>query len=378
MAAIYSAFLSGLVSDNPLSSGATTLNSSGLASMPVVAAPNYMWLVLDPNGAGGTPEIVQVTAHSASATSCTIVRGQQSTSAHSHVLNTPWVVAATPSDFDELPFRKVTTKGDMLVATAANTVTRLPVGTDGLPLVADSAQANGVAYEQLNVGALATAVQNLLVPAGTTATTVAAAAPTGWLFFNQTVVNAQTLYPSLWAVAPAGWKSGSSLVLPDTRDKFIVGAGSSFTLGTAAGSNTKTIGTGNLPSHSHTIDHDHPAGTTSTVSSDHSHGFSGTTDTQGNHAHTTGVASNGFISDGAGNNGSAGIASGAGFAFTTVTGTTGAHAHNYSGNTGGISANHTHTFDVAAISGSSGSTGSGTALDITPANLALNWMIKAH
>lgn len=42
----------------------------------------------------------------------------------------------------------LTTKGDLYVATAASTITRLPVGTDGQALVADSAQAAGVKWGQ--------------------------------------------------------------------------------------------------------------------------------------------------------------------------------------------------------------------------------------
>lgn len=150
MAAIYSAFLSGVVADNPLASGATTLTATALSGMPVVAAPNFMWLILDPNGVNGLPEIVQVTVHTAAAGTCTIVRGQQTSqggaAAHAHIQNTVWVCAQTPNDFDQLDFRQVTTKGDFLIATAANTLARQPVGTNGLVLQADSAQTNGVRW----------------------------------------------------------------------------------------------------------------------------------------------------------------------------------------------------------------------------------------
>jgi len=43
----------------------------------------------------------------------------------------------------------VTTKGDLVVATAANTLARLAVGADGARLVADSTQAAGVAWKAL-------------------------------------------------------------------------------------------------------------------------------------------------------------------------------------------------------------------------------------
>lgn len=102
MATLFQAFLSGVVANNPLATGGTSLSATALANMPVVASPNTMWITLDPNGVNGLPEIVQVTAHTASATTCTIVRGQQTTkggnAAHAHIQNTPWVVAETPAD----------------------------------------------------------------------------------------------------------------------------------------------------------------------------------------------------------------------------------------------------------------------------------------
>jgi hypothetical protein len=44
----------------------------------------------------------------------------------------------------------VTTKGDIVAATAANTLARVGVGTNGFALVADSAQSAGVKWA--NVG----------------------------------------------------------------------------------------------------------------------------------------------------------------------------------------------------------------------------------
>lgn len=134
MATTYTNFLSGATTDNPLLIGATTVNGTALADMPAISAPATMWLVLDPDGANGAPEIVQVTAHTASATSATIVRAQQSTTAREHPVDTGFRVAVTKSDLDELPFRKMTTTGDMLYASAANTAARLAVGATGTVL----------------------------------------------------------------------------------------------------------------------------------------------------------------------------------------------------------------------------------------------------
>jgi hypothetical protein len=135
MATLYRAFLSGVVDDNPLLIGATTLNSTGLSNLPAVTAPDILWLALDPDGVAGTPELVKVTAHTAAATSCTIVRGQQTSkgggAARQHLQNTVWMHVVSPDDFDELPFKKLTTTGDLLYASAANTASRLAIGTTG-------------------------------------------------------------------------------------------------------------------------------------------------------------------------------------------------------------------------------------------------------
>jgi len=48
----------------------------------------------------------------------------------------------------------VDAKGDLIVATAADTVVRHPVGTDLYPLVAKSGATNGIAYEQLTEGGI--------------------------------------------------------------------------------------------------------------------------------------------------------------------------------------------------------------------------------
>lgn len=96
-----SPFQSGTITNNPLTSGGTTLNSAALANLPAVAAPDIMAIVLDPTGVGGNPEIVWVTAHTASATSATITRGQEGTTARQHALAIAW--AHIPTILDYLP-----------------------------------------------------------------------------------------------------------------------------------------------------------------------------------------------------------------------------------------------------------------------------------
>lgn len=92
----------GTTTDNPLTAGATTLNSAGLANLAAVTAPDEAIITLDPNRVSGAPEIVVVTAHTGSATSATIVRGQFGTAAREHALGTEWVhgpIASNASSF---------------------------------------------------------------------------------------------------------------------------------------------------------------------------------------------------------------------------------------------------------------------------------------
>lgn len=100
MGRIRTAFISGVTTNNPLTSGGTTLNSASLAGLPVIAAPDIAVIVLDPAGSAGNPEVVYVTAHSSAATSATIARAKESTSAREHAVGTPWVHAPTLTDFE--------------------------------------------------------------------------------------------------------------------------------------------------------------------------------------------------------------------------------------------------------------------------------------
>lgn len=95
----YNSF-SGTTTDNPLLSGATTLNSAGLAAFPSVTSVEYVAIVLDPLGTN--PEIVYITAHNFSQTTATIVRGREGTTGTQWPLGTRWAHSATTEDFSYL------------------------------------------------------------------------------------------------------------------------------------------------------------------------------------------------------------------------------------------------------------------------------------
>lgn len=100
MARLRTNFVTGTVSDNPLLIGATTLNSAGLADLEAVSGSDIAVIVLDPESKNGDPEIVYVTAHTASATSATITRGQEGTTARQHISGTRWIHGPLENDFD--------------------------------------------------------------------------------------------------------------------------------------------------------------------------------------------------------------------------------------------------------------------------------------
>lgn len=91
----------GTTLDNPLMSGATSFNSTGLANLDTIITQHAI-ITLDPLRQFGNPEIVIVTAHTASASIVTIVRGAYNTTTRSHPQGTLWVHAPLDEDFIEI------------------------------------------------------------------------------------------------------------------------------------------------------------------------------------------------------------------------------------------------------------------------------------
>lgn len=100
MAVKYANFASGTITDNPLDVGGTSISSAAFVQLPVIADGDSMWLVLDPDGNDGAPEIVKVTGHTSGSTSVTVQRAQQDTTARQHSQGTVWRCAVTRADLD--------------------------------------------------------------------------------------------------------------------------------------------------------------------------------------------------------------------------------------------------------------------------------------
>lgn len=96
MARLYYNFQDGNI-DAELAEAGTTLSSPDLANLPAISG-DFVALVLDPSGANGAPEIVYVTAHTGAATTATITRAQEGTSARIHPNTTAWALAAVAQD----------------------------------------------------------------------------------------------------------------------------------------------------------------------------------------------------------------------------------------------------------------------------------------
>ncbi len=180
---------------------------------------------------------------------------------------------------------------------------------------------------------------------------------------------------SMWSGAigaiPSGWLlCDGSNGTPDLRNRFVMGAGSSYAVGATGGATDVTLSTGNMPSHTHSLS---ASGTTSTESANHTHTFSGTTTNAGSHLHTyqTGYQTNVTIQ---GQNGNFGGGTPDDGSYIYNSSIAPDHVHSYSGTTSGISANHNHT---VTVTGTSGSAGSGTAFNIQNPYYALAYIMKS-
>jgi len=183
------------------------------------------------------------------------------------------------------------------------------------------------------------------------------------------------------------WNAGKRIVLPDLRGRAIAGLddmgssaigrltnaglGSSGTvLGNAGGTETNTLSTANIPSHTHPQQgiftssiqnqgHTHTQQgnfTTGGESTTHTHGYSQFSATQ-------------TVTPGGG--AGAGSASGA-----TTSANSNGHTHDFSifGETAGASADHNHTVTLTGTN--TGATGSGTAFSRTQPTMVMTFYIK--
>lgn len=169
---------------------------------------------------------------------------------------------------------------------------------------------------------------------------------------------------------PAGWAlCNGTNGTPNLQNRFVVGAGDTYAVGTIGGVNAVTLDETQIPSHTHTIGanggHSHTASTNTTGS--HSH--SGSTNTTGNHRHYQ--LGNGTGRGGVGTNNKDMVLYNGG-----NTGYAGNHSHSLSINSGG---SHSHTVTVNSVGDhthSITSTGGGLSHENRPPYYALAYIMK--
>lgn len=151
------------------------------------------------------------------------------------------------------------------------------------------------------------------------------------------------MWSGLIADIPEGWTlCDGSNGAPDLRDKFLVGAGSTYAEGATGGANTVALTNNHLPSHQHSIgSHSHNIG-------NHYHSFSSTTNSY-NHSHTGTATSVGHTHAGGSMTGYTSVEY-HGHNFNTNSDN---HSHNYT-QEGHSTQSHGHTDDGVIAAGSSG------------------------
>lgn len=103
----------------------TSMSSAGLADLPAVDTTNHAALTLfttDSNGRVTKREIVYVTAHTAAATTATIVKAQEGTTDQAWSTGDKWVHAPTARDYPKIKYAARTAGSVTLNATAYTAV----------------------------------------------------------------------------------------------------------------------------------------------------------------------------------------------------------------------------------------------------------------
>ncbi len=141
--------LSAAITSSQTSMAVATGTGSALLGGVTLAAGNVdqFTVAIDPDTVN--EEIVFITANSGD--TFTIVRGRAGTSAITHASGATVRHVLTSNDLDyfntAIQPATLTAKGDMYIATASGTVTRLGVGSDGQVLTADSTVAKGAKWD---------------------------------------------------------------------------------------------------------------------------------------------------------------------------------------------------------------------------------------
>ena len=135
-----------------------------------------------------------------------------------------------------------------------------------------------------------------LIPVGGLMPYAGSTSPEGWLLCDGSAIN-RTTYANLFALIGTTYGSGNGTTtfnVPDMRSRMPIGAGAgtgltSRALAATGGAESVVIASGNLPTHTHSIAHDHASVASGGHSVDHSHSVNPPNTTSGgvsaNHTH---------------------------------------------------------------------------------------------
>lgn len=318
MAVLVENFRSGTITSS-ISNVDTTISSAEFADLGVVASPDTMKIVLDPQAVDGDPEIVTITTHTSSSTSITVTRS----GGRAHNADTKWVHSTLAEDYQRIGFEGAASFDSVSVTVDPDSGT-----------------------EDFN-----------LVPSGTVVMYAGGTAPTGWLVCDGSAIS-RTTYSRLFTAIGTRYGVGdgsTTFNLPNPVDRVAMGIALSTTpsadtlsvsssldslsLGDQSANHNHSISSnaGNQSaSHSHTI-------TSNAGNQSASHSHAANTGFAGAHTHNLSNNSAGHSHsytkpNGSSSNANTGTQSAN---HTHNTSTQGAHDHNF--NTGNQSASHTHT-----------------------------------
>jgi microcystin-dependent protein len=251
---------------------------------------------------------------------------------------------------------------------------------------------------------------NVTIPSGGTTALYCDGAGAGAAVINVTPPGVPSGAILAWsgsiATIPAGFVicDGTNST-PDLRDRFIVGAGTTYAVDATGGANTVTLATTEIPGHTHTVSgttasdgaHTHNVSGNTSNTGAHTHNVSGNTSNTGAHTHSGSTSNTGSHTHTAANASGEVNSFGASIgAVSSSTGAAGAHSHNFTTNSDGAHSHtlsgtansdgaHSHTISGTAdsagahthtFSTTSGSTGGGSAHENRPPFYALAFIMK--
>lgn len=235
-------------------------------------------------------------------------------------------------------------------------------------------------------------------PTATFGTNTTQLATTAFVQQNGVPVGGIIMWSGLVANIPQGYAlCNGENGTPDLRNKFIIGAGSTYSPAATGGADSVTLVSANIPSHTHTFTtdasgtHTHTF-TTGTASEAHTHTVSGDVSAAGGHSHTVNDPGHNHatpVSTAAPSSASAGATPSetrtqayTQYATTGITLSSVAnHTHSLSTTSSSSGENHVHSGTTSSSAththtGTTGSTGSGTSFSILPSYFALAYIMR--